>query len=232
MNFHIITIFPGMVEPYTKEAIVGRGIMKKVITVSIYNPRDNTKDKHHKVDNTPYGGGPGMVMMADPLVKTLEKIKQKIARRTLRQAQGKKVPSTGSGQAKVKIIMTSPRGKELTNEYADNVIQKKYTDIIFICGRYEGIDARVKKIFKAEDVSIGNYVLTGGELPALVMLDCIARRIPGVLGNSESIEENRISTDEVYTRPEIYENKGKKYRVPKILLSGHAKKIEEWRLGH
>ena len=223
-----------MVEPYTKEAIVGRGIMKKVITVSIYNPRDNTKDKHHKVDNTPYGGGPGMVMMADPLVKTLEKIKQKIARRTLRplrplrqaqggQAQGKKA------QVKVKIIMTSPRGKELTNEYADNVIQKKYTDIIFICGRYEGIDARVKKIFKAEDVSIGNYVLTGGELPALVMLDCIARRIPGVLGNSESIEENRISTDEVYTRPEVYENKGKKYRVPKILLSGHAKKIEEWR---
>jgi tRNA (guanine37-N1)-methyltransferase len=204
-----------MVEPYTNEAIIGRGIMKKVITVSIYNPRDNTKDKHHKVDNTPYGGGPGMVMMADPLVKTLEKIKQKIARR--------------KSVSKVKIIMTSPRGKELTNEYADNVIQKKYTDIIFICGRYEGIDARVKKIFKAEDVSIGNYVLTGGELPALVMLDCIARRIPGVLGNSESIEENRISTDEVYTRPEIYENKGKKYRVPKILLSGHAKKIQEWR---
>jgi tRNA (guanine37-N1)-methyltransferase len=126
------------------------------------------------------------------------------------------------------IIWLSPSGKEFSNQYAEKVV-KKYTDIIIICGRYEGIDARVKKIFKVDEISVGPYVLTGGELPAMIILDTISRRIPGVLGKIESVEENRVASRDVYTRPEVLEYKGKKYRVPKILLSGNHKKIEEWR---
>jgi tRNA (guanine37-N1)-methyltransferase len=109
---------------------------------------------------------------------------------------------------------------------------KKYTDIILVSGRYEGIDARVKKIFKTEDFSIGPYVLTGGELPAMVMMDSIARQIPGILGDFNSVEENRVASEEIYTRPEVFKYKGKNYKVPKVLLSGDHKKIEEWRKGH
>ena len=156
-----------------------------------------------------------MVMTVDPIVRVLKKIQQKISRR-------KKA-------GKIKIIITNPSGKELTNTYADKILNNKYTDIVIICGRYEGIDSRVKKIFKAQDVNIGPYVLTGGELPAMVILDVITRRIPGVLGNIESLEENRVSSSEMYTRPEIYEHEGKKYRVPKILLSGNHKEIEKWK---
>lgn len=217
MHFHIITIFPDMFTSYLSESILARAIKGKKITVSLYALREFTKDKHRKVDNIPYAGGPGMVMMADPLVRAIKKAQQKISKR--------------KSKAKIKIIITSPAGKEFTNEYAEGVLKKKYTDIIIICGRYEGIDARVKKIFKAEEVSIGNYVLTGGELPAMVMIDCITRRVDGVLGNKESIEENRVSSSEVYTRPEVYEHEGKKYKVPKVLLSGNHKLIEEWKKG-
>lgn len=215
MNFHIITIFPEMFSSYLGESIIARAIKGKKMTVSFYDPRDYTKDKHKKVDDTPYGGGPGMVMSVDPIVRAIKKAQQKVARR--------------KSKGKVKIIMTSPSGKGLTNEYSEKLIKNKYTDIVIICGRYEGIDARVKKIFKAEDVSIGNYVLTGGELPAMIIVDVIARRIPGVLGNIKSLEENRVSSSEMYTRPEIYECDGKKYRVPKVLLSGDHEKIEEWK---
>ena len=215
MNFHIITIFPEVVQPYLSTGVIGRGIIKKKIAVSVYNPRDYTKNKHKKVDDIPYGGGPGMIMAVDPIVRAVKKAQQKIARRKTK--------------GKVKIVITNPGGKEFTNTYADKVIKNKYTNIIIICGRYEGIDARVKKIFKAEDVSIGDYVLTGGELPAMVMLDVIARRVPDVLGNIDSLEESRVSSHEMYTRPEVYECDGKKYRVPKVLLSGHHKNIEEWK---
>lgn len=217
MQFHIITIFPGMFDSYLGESIIARAIKGKKVSVSFYDPRSFTKDKHKKVDNTPYGGGPGMVMAVDPIARAMKKIQQKIARRKTK--------------GKVKIIITNPTGKELTNRYADKILYAKYTDIVIICGRYEGTDARVKKIFKAEDISIGNYVLTGGELPAMVMMDVMARRIPSVLGNIRSLEENRISSSETYTRPEIYEHDGKKYRVPKVLLSGNHKKIEEWKEG-
>ena len=206
-----------MFSSYTSESIIARAIKEKKMTVSFYNPRNFTKNKHKKVDDTPYGGGPGMVMAVDPIVRAVKKAQQKIARRKTK--------------GKVKIITTSPTGKELTNTYADKVIKNKYTDVVVICGRYEGIDARVKKIFRAEDVSIGNYVLTGGELAAMVMIDTLARRVPGVLGNINSLEENRVSTSETYTRPEIYECDEKKYRVPKVLLSGDHKKIEEWKRG-
>ncbi len=216
MYFHIITIFPDIFDSYINESILGRAIKNKLVGVKFYNPRDFVKSKNKNgykpVDDNPYGGGPGMVMRAEPMLKAIEKAISKIKNK----------------KAKIKIINFSPSGKKFETSYAKNSV-KKYTDIILICGRYEGIDARVKKIFKAEDISIGDYVLTGGELPAMVLIDCISRQIPGVLGKYESLEEERISSSEVYTRPEILKYKNKNYRVPKVLLSGHQKNIEEWK---
>ncbi|MFZ2205007.1 MAG: tRNA (guanosine(37)-N1)-methyltransferase TrmD [Minisyncoccia bacterium] len=216
MRFHIITIFPDIFDSYLNESIIGRAIKNKLISVSFYNPRDFVKSQnvndYRPVDGRPYGGGPGMVMQAEPILKAIEKAKSKIK----------------SKNAKVKIINFCPSGKKFDTSYAKNSV-KKYTDIILISGRYEGIDARVKKIFKAEDISIGDYVLTGGELPAMILIDCISRQTPGVLGKIESLEENRVSSSEFYTRPEVLKFKGKNYKVPKVLLSGDHKKIEEWK---
>jgi len=207
-TFHIITIFPEMFDSYLSESILARAIKNKKIKVKFYNPRDFTKDKHRKVDDKPYGGGPGMVMSIDPIIKAAEK------------AKGKK--------KNVKIYIFSPSGKKFTNKTA-KTLSKKYKDVVLIAGRYEGIDARVKKILKAEDLSVGDYILTGGELPAMVVIDVVARQVSGVLGKEESIEEKRISSSETYTRPEILIYKGKKYKVPEVLLSGDHKKIEEWK---
>jgi|TARA_B100001964_G_scaffold245513_1_gene333008 tRNA (guanine37-N1)-methyltransferase len=197
-----------MFDSYLNESVLRRGILKKKIKIKFYNPRDFVKSKHKKVDQIPYGGGPGMVMMTEPIVKAVEK------------AKGKK--------KKVKTIIFSPSGKEFTNTYAKK-IQNSYKDIILIAGRYEGIDKRVKTITKAEEISIGPYVLTGGELPAMIFIDAVSRQIKGVLGNELSVEENRISSSEVYTRPETIKYKGKKYKVPKVLLSGHHKNISQWK---
>ncbi|MDD5152409.1 MAG: tRNA (guanosine(37)-N1)-methyltransferase TrmD [Candidatus Pacebacteria bacterium] len=212
-RFHIISIFPEVVRTYIDASILGRAQENGLISVTYVNPRDFATDKHQKVDDRPYGGGPGMVMMAQPLLRALDKISKSIARKK---------------NSKTKIIMFSPSGKQFTNPYAKNLV-KKYTDVILICGRYEGIDARVKKIFKAEEISVGPFVLTGGEVPAMLVVDACARQIDGVLGKNESVEENRLASPEVYTRPEIYKWKGKRYQVPKVLLSGHAKNIEDWR---
>jgi tRNA (guanine37-N1)-methyltransferase len=208
MNFHIITLFPEAFDSYLNESILARAIKDKKIKVKFYNPRDFVKDKKTRVDAKPYGGGPGMVIKAEPVIKAIAK------------AKGKKT--------KVKIIFLSPSGKQFDNPYAKK-LTKGYKDIIIISGHYEGIDARVKKIFKAEDVSIGSYVLTGGELPAMIMIDVISRQIKGVLGNIESLEESRVSSPDVYTRPEEFIYKKKKYKVPKVLLSGHHKEIEDWK---
>ncbi|KND48212.1 MAG: tRNA (guanine(37)-N(1))-methyltransferase [Parcubacteria bacterium C7867-006] len=214
MNFHIITLFPTAFDSYLNESIISRAIEDKKIKVGFYNPRDYSDDKWKRVDQKPYAGGPGMVIQALPTIKAIEKAILKIKR---------------NKKAKVKIIFFSPGGKEFNTEYAKKTA-KKYTDIIFVCGRYEGIDARVKKVFKMEDVSIGNYVLTGGELPAMIVLDCVSRQVEGVLGNFNSLEETRVSSRDCYTRPEVFEYKGKKYRVPKVLLSGNHKEIENWKL--
>ncbi len=209
MTFHIITLFPGMFESYLGDSILARAIANKKIKIKFYNPRDYAKDTRKTVDDRPYGGGPGMVMMAEPVLRA--------------------VKATKTEKKKRKVIIFSPGGTELTNTYADGLLKKKITDVVLICGRYEGIDGRVKKILRAEDVSIGNYVLTGGELPAMIVVDAMARRIPGVLGKHVSVEENRIASHETYTRPpELVFNK-KKYKVPPVLLSGDHKKIDEWR---
>ncbi len=209
MHFHIITLFPGAFDSYLGESILKRAIEDKKIKISFYNPRDFTKDKWKRIDRRPFGGGPGMVIEALPVIKAIEK------------AIGKKKNS--------KIIFLSPGGKQFTNEYASKMANK-FKDLVIVSGRYEGIDARIKKAFKMEDVSIGPFVLTGGELPAMLMIDSIARQVEGVLGNFDSREESRIASNDVYTRPEVLLYKGKKLKVPKILLSGHKSKIEEWKL--
>ncbi|MSR72992.1 tRNA (guanosine(37)-N1)-methyltransferase TrmD [Candidatus Parcubacteria bacterium] len=215
MTFHIITLFEDAFSSYLGESIIKRAIEDKKIRIKFYNPRDFSDDKWRRVDQKPYGGGPGMVIQALPVVKAIAKATSKIS------ARDKKF---------TKIIFLSPSGKQFTNEYA-KISAKKYKNIIIISGRYEGIDARIKKIFKMEDVSVGPFVLTGGELPAMILIDCIARQVKGVLGSAQSLEESRIASPDVYTRPEVFTFKNKKYCVPKILLSGNHAKIDEWRKG-
>ena len=219
MNFHIITLFPQIFDSYINESILGRAQKEKKVKFNFYNPRNfvkpnATQKKNEKpylrVDDKPYGGGPGMVMQAEPIIKAIEVALKKIKSK------------------KKKIIFLSPAGKQFDTHYAKEAA-KKYTDMIIICGRYEGIDSRVKKIFKTEDISAGPFVLTGGELPAMIIADCVARQIEGVLGNFDSLEEGRISSSEMYTRPEVLTYKKKKYKVPEVLLSGNHGKIEEWR---
>ncbi len=210
MNFHIITLFPGAFDSYLSESILKRAIEDKKIKVKFYNPRDFADNKLDRVDRPPYGGGPGMVIQAIPVIKAIAKAK--------------------IGKKKTKIIFLTPSGKQFTNEYARKTA-KSFSDIIIVCGRYEGIDARVKKVFKMEDISIGPFVLTGGELPAMMIVDSIARQRKGILGNFDSIEERRISSDNVYTRPETIIYKGRKMKVPGVLLSGDPKKINIWKMG-
>ena len=220
MNFHIVTIFPEMFDSYLKESIIGRAIADKKIKIKFYNPMDFCEPKK-RVDARPYGGGPGMVLRPELFLKAFSKINLRYS------VDAKK---------KVKIILFSTSGKKFDTAYAKKSA-KKYTDIIMISGRYEGIDARVLKILKgllhpnggAEEISIGDYVLTGGELPAMVLIDSISRQIPGVLGKYESLEEERVSTSEVYTRPEVLKYRGKNYKVPKVLLSGNHKDIDMWK---
>lgn len=216
MRFHVVTIFPNMLDGYLTESILGRAIENKLIEVNTYALREYTTDKHRRVDGRPYGGGPGMVMWIEPLIICHEQIMKKIEKWNKKQ------------EKKVLTIIFSPGATQFTNMIAKQSV-KKYTDIIFICGRYEGIDARVKKILKAKEWSIGPYVLTGGELPAMICIDAVARQVTGVLNTEDSVEENRVASSEIYARPEIFEYKGKKYKVPKVLLSGHHKNIEEWR---
>ena len=216
MTFHIITIFPEMFDSYLQESIIGRAIADKKIKIKFYNPLDFCEPKR-RVDDRPYGGGPGRVLRPELFLKSVETALITITNYKLRITN-----------KKLKIVIFSTSGKKFTTEYAKQSA-KKYSDIILISGRYEGIDARVQKILKAEEISIGDYVLTGGELPAMVLIDSISRQIPGVLGKYESLEEERASSSEVYTRPEVLKWKGKNYKVPKVLLSGNHKKIEEWK---
>ena len=219
MQFDIITIFPESLRGYFSTSILGRAQKSDRIKINLHNLRDFAEDKNKKTDDKPYGGGPGMVMKIEPIVKTILKIKSKI-------------PASPAGRSNLensKIIVFSPSGKKFTQKMAKDWA-KKYDNLIMICGRYEGIDARVKKALTAEEISIGPYILTGGELPAAVVADAVARHIPNVLGKEESLEEERgMSGFPVYTKPEVFEFKGKKYSAPKVLLSGHREKIKNWR---
>ncbi len=237
MNFHLITLFPESFDSYIGSSIIGRAVRNKKIKFNFYDPRHFVKptkfqQKNEKpylrVDDKPYGGGAGMVLQAEPILKAVDKVLKK------------KINPTG----KRKIVLFSAKGKIFNQKIAYDWA-KKYDDIIFITGRYEGIDERVKQALKAEEISIGPYVLTDGDVAAMVVSSAVARLLPGVI-RLESLKEeshwNLLLKKEKdggigkngleyphYTRPEVLEYKGKKYRVPKILLSGNHKKIEEWR---
>lgn len=215
MNYHIISLFPQSFDSYLAESILKRAICDKKIKVKFYNPRDFTKGDSYsdkRVDDKPYGGGPGMVIEALPVIKAIAKA----------------VSNTKKDGGKTKILWFSPSGKQFDTNFAKDKA-KKYKNLILVCGRYEGIDARVKKVFAMEDVSVGPFVVTGGELPAMIIMDSISRQIPGVLGDMASLEESRISSPLVYTRPETLKYKGKNYKVPKVLVSGNHKLINEWK---
>ncbi len=212
-RYDVLTIFPAMISAYAQESILGRAQEKKLIAIAGHDLRDWAEDKHRRVDDTPYGGGPGMVMKVDVMDRAVGRIRR-----------------MGRIGKKTRVIVTSASGKKFTQ--ADAVRLAEYDQIIFLCGRYEGIDARVEENIADEAFSVGDYVLTGGELPALTMIDAVARNVPGVLGAKESLAEESHTEEGVleypqYTKPAVY----KKWEVPEVLMSGDHKKIAEWRKG-
>ena len=218
MQFHVITLFPHALQSYIDTSLIKRAREKKIITVNFVNPRDYTKDSHHKVDDTPYGGGPGMVMQAEPIYHAVNFVKSKIYARTKKKL-------------KVRTILFSTRGTIFNQSTARRL--SKYDHLIFICGRYEGVDERVAQHIADEEISLGDFVLAGGELPAMVCIEAVARHVKGVLGTEESLEEKKGSYP-TYTKPDILifkKNRTKKIlKVPEVLLLGDHKKIAAWRL--
>ena len=218
MNFHLISIFPEVFEKYFAVGIMGRAQKEGKIKINSYNLRDYSKDKHHKVDDTPYGGGPGMVMTVQPIFDCLEEIKTKIK---------KEDPEISDDE--IRIILLAAKGEKFSQTKAKDY--KKYKHLILICGRYEGVDERVAENLVQEEISVGEYILSGGELPAMTMVDVVSRLIPGVLGNEKSLDSESFNNDEyeldfpVYTKPEKFGN----WEVPQVLLSGDHQKIKEWR---
>lgn len=219
MKFHLVTLFQDACDAYLSASIIGRARKEKKVMVAYQNPRDFVDNKWGKVDERPYGGGPGMVMQAMPIVRAVEKALRK------RKTTNYKLQTTAC------IVWFTPGKKQFTNKDADAL--RKYDDVVLVCGRYEGIDERAKKILKGlgtlKEFAVGEAVYTGGEVPALAIVDAVTRRIPGVLGKDASVEERRIASRAVYTRPETILYKGKKYRVPKVLQTGHHANIDSWR---
>ncbi|ACL30196.1 tRNA (guanosine(37)-N1)-methyltransferase TrmD [Buchnera aphidicola str. APS (Acyrthosiphon pisum)] len=207
--FNIITIFPEMFYAITNYGIIGQAIKKKIININFFNPRNFSKNKYKSVDDRPYGGGPGMLMSFEPLYLAIQQAK--------------------STSKNVTVIYLSPQGKELKQNHIEELLVKK-KKIVFICGRYEGIDQRIIDNQVDEEWSIGSYILTGGELAAMVMIDAISRLIPGVIKTKKSIEEDSFTNDLLdypnYTRPKIIKNMS----VPQVLLSGNHNEIRLWRL--
>lgn len=211
-RFHLITLFPEACEAYLSTSIIGRARKNKTITVTYQNPRDFVDNKWGKVDERPYGGGPGMVMTALPVVRAVEK-------------------AIGRKKSKKAIIWFSPSGKPFSNKEADALL--RFDDVVLVCGRYEGIDERAKQILKTfgtvKEYAVGEATYTGAELPALSILDATTRRIKGVLGKDESVEERRIASSAVYTRPDTLVWKKKAYRVPRVLTTGNHAQIDAWK---
>ncbi len=208
MNYHVLTLFPDMVMDGLHTSIIGRAVDKGILSVEAVNIRDYTKEKHGHVDDAPYGGGAGMVMQAAPVCDAYEALCTRLGKRP-------------------RVLYMTPQGKVFNQSVARELAQEE--DLVFLCGHYEGIDERALEMIVTDYLSVGDYVLTGGELPAMVMIDCISRLVPGVLSNEtsaeiESFHDNLLEYPQ-YTRPEVYEGR----RVPEVLLSGHHKNIEAWR---
>src|SRR3989338_3274008 len=213
MRFDIITILPEALDSYLNASILARAQARGLIDINLYNLRDWATDPHKTVDDRPYGGGAGMVIKVD------------IVERALKSIVPKKNKNT-------RVVLLSAQGKRLEQNHVSS-LARKYNRVVLLCGRYEGFDARVEKMVD-EEISIGDYILTGGELPALVLIDAVARLLPGVVGKHESTLEESFSTSGLleyphYTRPEVWKFSGKKYQVPKVLLSGHHLEIKKWR---
>ena len=208
MKFDIVTIFPAMVETPLKEGIVARAIVKGLLDVRVHDLRDFTTDRHRVVDDMPFGGGPGMVLKPEPLFAAVDRI---------REERG--IPGA--------VILTSPDGERLTHEVARRLSALDHVAIL--CGRYEGVDERVREHLATEAISIGDYVLSGGELPALVIVDAVARFVPGVVGDEDSVARDTFARGLLdfaqYTRPAQFRG----MEVPPVLLSGHHAEIERWR---
>lgn len=206
MRFDVITLFPDMILDYCSQSIIGRAIESRIIYINTVNPRDYTEDKHKKVDDTPYGGGAGMVLMAQPYVDAYESV-QKFG--------------------KTKTIMLSPQGQPLNDKKVNELAQ--YEQLILLCGHYEGFDERIRDIIQPEEISIGDFVLTGGELPALCLIDSVSRKVDGTLGKIESAEDDSFSNGLLeyphYTRPREYRG----FNVPEVLLNGNHAEIEKYR---
>ncbi len=217
MRIDVITIFPKMFAPVLNESIIKRARAKGKVDIFIHNLRDFSSSKHRKVDDRPFGGGPGMVMRPEPIFNAIEYIKK---------AKPSKRREAGGG---TKVILLSPQGKKLNQKIAKKLA--KNNRLVLICGHYEGIDERVRRNLVDEEISIGDYILTGGELPAMAVIDCVIRLIPDVLGEKKSLHfesfEGNLLEYPQYTRPANYRG----MRVPSVLLSGNHKKIEKWRQG-
>lgn len=218
MRFDILTLFPELVDTVLSESIIGRARQSGAITVKTHNIRDYSKDKHHRVDDTPYGGGKGMLMMAPPIYDCYEAVCQ-TADDEVKRADGMPLQR--------RVIYLSPKGSILTQDTARRL--SMYDELILICGHYEGIDQRIIDEIVDEEISVGDYILTGGEIPACILCDCVARLCDGVLADAECYEKESFSDGKLeypqYTRP--YEYHGRK--VPDILISGHHENIDRWR---
>lgn len=249
-HYSIISLFPESIEPYLNSSILKRGQekvkkigskagRKAVIKIAFYDPKKFVGGKKTKngtlkdrVDDKPYAGGPGMVLRAEPLLKAWERAVQRSkvpVGKEMKNKNGelKNDEQKNNKKDKTVTIFLSPQGQQFDQDMAKELAQCDH--VIFFCGRYEGMDARIRDITNAREVSVGPFVLTGGELPAALMIDVIARHVPGVLGDFNSREDERTASPDVYTRPETLVWKKKKYTVPPVLLSGDHKKIEAWR---
>ena len=243
MNFHILTLFPEMIEQGLNTSITGRAISNGLLSIEVVNIRDYAFNKHQSVDDYPYGGGAGMLMQAEPVYLAYEAVRKKIAERKPAEAeteteepaeaeQLEEKPVTGSEEEPVKekklrVVYLSPQGDVFSQGMAEELAKEE--DLVLLCGHYEGIDERVLEEIVTDYVSIGDYVLTGGELPAMVMVDAISRLVPGVLHNNvsaefESFQDNLLEYPQ-YSRPEEWHGK----KVPPVLMSGHHANIEKWR---
>ena len=241
MNFHILTLFPEMIEQGLNTSITGRAISNGLLSIEAINIRDYAFNKHQSVDDYPYGGGAGMLMQAEPVYLAYEAVRKKIAERkpaeteTEEPAEAEQLeekPVTGSEEEAVKekklrVVYLSPQGDVFSQGMAEELAKEE--DLVLLCGHYEGIDERVLEEIVTDYVSIGDYVLTGGELPAMVMVDAISRLVPGVLHNNvsaefESFQDNLLEYPQ-YSRPEEWHGK----KVPPVLMSGHHANIEKWR---
>lgn len=222
MNFHVLTLFPDMIMQGVSTSILGRAVEAGTLAVEAVNIRDYTKNKHKKVDDYPYGGGAGMLMQAQPVYDAFLAVKSSI------ESRKRADTSSDLPDRQARVIYLTPQGRTFNQNMARELAGEE--DLIFLCGHYEGIDERVLEEIVTDFVSIGDYVLTGGELPAMVMIDAIARMVPGVLGNGDSKETESFSDYLLeypqYSRPDIWQGR----KVPEVLLSGDHAKVEQWRL--